>query len=95
MHLFHRRGLLCIRGAVGGASMEVLAGRSLRFAYVHSSLEEWLLYTPTKLVHTGTDVNSSITISLAFLHLLKSLLMMGNMHLKVVGLEFSFVLEGA
>ncbi len=75
--------------------MEVNAVVVLGLTDLNSSLERGLLDAPKEIAYSSPEVNTSIAISLEVLHLLIDLLVLGNVHLKVVFPELPFVLEGS
>ncbi len=77
---------------VRSTSVEVNAIRVLRLANLDGSLGEGFVYFTKKVAYADSGINPSITIILEVLLLLENLFVVGNIHLKVVTLEFPFIL---
>ncbi len=73
--------------------MEVGAVGIVRFTNLNSSLKGGFIYPPKEIMYASPAYNPSTTIGHEVLPLLKDLLMVSNVHLEIVVLEFPFVLE--
>ncbi len=65
----------------------------MRFADLDSCLEGGLIYPLKEIAYTSIRINPSINIVLEVLYLLEDILVAGNVHLEVVGLEFPLALK--
>lgn len=81
------RGLLHHGDKIGSCSLEIGAVLRLEFADLDGSLEGGLIDTGKKVANSYAPVNAIVAIRFDVCHLLKDLLMVGNVGLKLLSLN--------